>query len=100
MASARRQKNTRGVRFPLLILSPLPGLTLGLPFHISDEDVVEIFSRGQSPADWHLVKRGLGSEAKGVSQVQGDVYMEIARKEASLTDVDSEIAGVVRRFLE
>lgn len=67
----------------------------------SDEDVLEVFSRGQSPADWHLVKRGLGTtDARGAVSVQGDVYMEIARKEASLTDVDNEIAGVIRRFLE
>lgn len=54
----------------------------------------EIYSRGQNPQDWHLVKRGLGSN------VRGNVYMEIGRKEASLVDVDSEILGVLRRFSE
>ncbi|KAH8108336.1 hypothetical protein DFH11DRAFT_1118345 [Phellopilus nigrolimitatus] len=57
-----------------------------------DQESLEIFSRGQSPQDWHLVKRGLG--------ICGDVYMEIGRKEASLVDVDNEITAVFRRFVE
>lgn len=34
------------------------------------------------------------------STMSGDVYMEIGRKEASLTDVDNEVTAVIRRFLE
>ncbi|TDL23594.1 hypothetical protein BD410DRAFT_786836, partial [Rickenella mellea] len=60
-----------------------------------DSDVSEVFSRGQNPQDWHLAKKGLGS-----SNETGTVYMQIARKEASLTDVDNELSGVLRRFLE
>ncbi|THH05053.1 hypothetical protein EW145_g5077 [Phellinidium pouzarii] len=61
-----------------------------------DQDILEIYSRGQSPQDWHLVKRGVSTGAV----VHGDVYMEIRRKEASLVDVDNEVAGVIRRSIE
>lgn len=32
---------------------------------------------------------------------QGDreVYMEVARKESTLTDVDNELVGIVNRFI-
>ncbi|EJD07702.1 uncharacterized protein FOMMEDRAFT_143994 [Fomitiporia mediterranea MF3/22] len=59
-----------------------------------DSDLHEIYSRGQSPQDWHLAKRMPGPG------IRGEVYMEIGRKEASLVDVDSEITGVLRRFTE
>ncbi|KAL5492528.1 hypothetical protein ACEPAI_3975 [Sanghuangporus weigelae] len=59
-----------------------------------NSDFQEVYSRGQNPQDWHLVKRGLDGNVKG------NVFMEIGRKEASLVDVDSEILGVLRRFTE
>ena len=59
-----------------------------------NSDLLEVFSRGQNPQDWYLVKRGSNKE----SGDHGDVFMEIGRKEASLTDVDNEISGVIRRF--
>jgi len=69
--------------------------------HILDTDpeVLELFSRGQNPQDWHLAKRGLGMDENG-SAVDGNVYMQIGRKEATLSDVDNELAGVIRRFME
>ncbi|KAL5536785.1 hypothetical protein ACEPAF_608 [Sanghuangporus sanghuang] len=57
-----------------------------------NSDLQEVYSRGQNPQDWHLVKRGL------VGNVKGNVFMEIGRKEASLVDVDNEVLGVLRRF--
>lgn len=65
----------------------------------SDPEVLELFSRGQNPQDWHLAKRGLGLDENG-SALDGNVYMQIGRKEATLSDVDNELAGVIRRFME
>ncbi|KAI0372716.1 hypothetical protein BV20DRAFT_990959 [Pilatotrama ljubarskyi] len=65
----------------------------------SDHDVLEVFSRGQNPQHWHIGKRGLGTAADG-RVVDGEAYMEVSRKETTLTDVDNELAGVVRRFIE
>ncbi|KAI0708854.1 hypothetical protein C8T65DRAFT_649708 [Cerioporus squamosus] len=62
-------------------------------------DVLEVFSRGQNPQHWHIGRRGLGVTADG-RQVEGEVFMEVARKETTLADVDNELAGVVRRFVE
>ncbi|KAI1793552.1 hypothetical protein LXA43DRAFT_1001272 [Ganoderma leucocontextum] len=62
-------------------------------------DVHEVFSRGQNPQHWHIGKRGLGTTADG-RQLDGEVYMEVGRKETTLTDVDNELAGVVRKFAE
>ena len=64
---------------------------------ISGFDMHEVFSRGQNPQHWHISRRGLG---QGEESSQGEVYMEVARKESTLTDVDNELAGIVRRFLE
>ncbi|KAH9840215.1 uncharacterized protein C8Q71DRAFT_746380 [Rhodofomes roseus] len=63
----------------------------------SDHDVSEVFSRGQNPQHWHVAKRRL----EIIDQPdQAQVYMEIARKESNLTDVDNEVAAVVRSFVE
>lgn len=64
----------------------------------SELDAVEVFSRGQNPQHWHIAKRGLDVVLEGQPS-EGEVFMEIARKESSLTDVDNDLAGVVRRFL-
>ncbi|KAI8974529.1 hypothetical protein BD414DRAFT_468058 [Trametes punicea] len=65
----------------------------------SDHDVLEVFSRGQNPQHWYIGKRGLGADADGRA-VDGEAYMEVSRKETTLTDVDNELMGVVRRFIE
>ena len=67
-----------------------------LSFLDRDPDISEIFSRGQSPQHWHVAKRGLGKER----DIDGDVYLEVARKEASLTDVDNMLAGLVKGFAD
>jgi hypothetical protein len=61
--------------------------------------VREVFSRGQNPQHWHIAKRGLGANQDG-NGVEDEVFMDVARKETTLTDVDNELVGVVRRFLE
>ncbi|GJE91164.1 hypothetical protein PsYK624_073130 [Phanerochaete sordida] len=65
----------------------------------SEFDVQEVFSRSQNPQHWHISKRGLGVDQDG-NVVDGEVFMEVARKESTLADVDNELAGAVRRFLE
>jgi len=67
----------------------------------SDSDITEVFSRGQNPQHWHIAKRGLSSTQQNTeSEVIGDgerVFMEVFRKETSLTDVDNVLAGVVKK---
>lgn len=41
----------------------------------------------------------MGTDSEGIP-VSGDVYLEVARKEASLTDVDNVLMGVIRRFID
>jgi hypothetical protein len=53
-----------------------------------------VFSRGQNPQYWHIARRGLGTELGAADE---EVYMEVFRKEASLTDVDNALAGVIRK---
>lgn len=65
----------------------------------SDQDITEVFSRGQNPQHWHISRSGLGTNAAG-DTIKGEVYMEVARKESTLTDVDNELVGVVKRFNE
>ncbi|KAI0065547.1 hypothetical protein BV25DRAFT_1880490 [Artomyces pyxidatus] len=55
---------------------------------ISSTDALEVFSRTQGPQHWHIARR----------EQTGAVYMEVSRKETSLTDVDNELAGLVRRL--
>jgi hypothetical protein len=70
-----------------------------LSYALSDASISEIFSRGQNPQHWHIARRGLGIDQTGTS-VDGEVYMEVSRKESSLTDVDNVLAAVVRRYSE
>ncbi|KAJ6620615.1 hypothetical protein B0H10DRAFT_2163467 [Mycena sp. CBHHK59/15] len=62
--------------------------------HASDPDISEVFSRGQNPQHWHIAQRDVGG-TQGATD--GEVYMEVFRKETSLTDVDNALAGVVRK---
>ncbi|KAJ7250515.1 hypothetical protein B0H12DRAFT_664091 [Mycena haematopus] len=61
--------------------------------HTSDPAIQEVFSRGQNPQHWHVARRGL----QGDNAAEEEVYMEVFRKEASLTDVDNALTGVVRK---
>lgn len=65
----------------------------------SDFNVSEVFSRGQNPQHWHVAKRGL-SMSDDARLTEGEVYMEVARKESTLTDADNALAAVVRNFVE
>ncbi|KAI0794029.1 hypothetical protein C8Q74DRAFT_1246439 [Fomes fomentarius] len=62
-------------------------------------DIHEVFSRGQNPQHWHVGRSGLGKNANG-RPVDGEAFLEVARKETTLADVDNALAGVVRRFVE
>ncbi|EMD38908.1 hypothetical protein CERSUDRAFT_104200 [Gelatoporia subvermispora B] len=65
----------------------------------SDSDVLEVFSRGQNPQYWHVAKRGLGVDSDGHA-IEGRVFLEVARKESSLPDVDNELATRVRKYID
>jgi hypothetical protein len=54
----------------------------------SNADVFEVYSRTQGPQHWHIARR----------ERAGAVFMEVMRKETSLTDVDNELLGVLRRY--
>lgn len=71
---------------------------------------MEVFSRTQSLQHWHMGKRepnlainlAMGDEqgltAPSTEDAGGAVmYMEISRKEASLADVDNELAEAIRK---
>ncbi|KAF7969685.1 hypothetical protein HWV62_26196 [Athelia sp. TMB] len=60
-------------------------------------EISEVFSRGQNPQHWHVARKGLGIDDDGRG-VEGEVLLEISRKEATLTDVDNVLVSVVKRF--
>jgi hypothetical protein len=64
--------------------------------YVRDPEISEVFSRGLNPQHWHIMRRGLGSNGND-SIRDGEVYMTVYRKEASLGDVDNVLAGIVRR---
>jgi len=66
----------------------------------SDCEITEVFSRGQNPQHWHIAKRGVGgmNPSLGVARIDEEVFMEVFRKETTLTDVDNVLAGVVKKF--
>lgn len=48
-----------------------------------DSHITEVFSRGQQPQHWHVSKRdNTGGEER-------EIFLEVARKETSLSDVDN-----------
>ncbi|KAG6902327.1 hypothetical protein C0995_001364 [Termitomyces sp. Mi166 len=63
-----------------------------------DPDISEVFSRGLNPQHWHIARRGLGPSSMDEYGVPSgeEVYMQIFRKEATLSDVDNVLAGVVK----
>ncbi|KAJ7022121.1 hypothetical protein C8F04DRAFT_1049247 [Mycena alexandri] len=79
----------------------------------SDPAISEVFSRGQNPQHWHVARRldpdtdtdtdtpaerrAKKEKEKEKEKGKEEVYMEVFRKEASLTDVDNALAGVVRK---
>ncbi|KAJ6581937.1 hypothetical protein B0H19DRAFT_1217852 [Mycena capillaripes] len=69
--------------------------------HASDPAISEVFSRGQNPQHWHIARRGLQTNGNRDGEEEGtaaeEVYMEVFRKETSLTDVDNALAGVIRK---
>jgi hypothetical protein len=73
----------------------IPHTKIKLLPNSSDPEISEVFSRGQNPQYWHIARRGLGAREDG-GMKDGEVYMEVFRKEASLSDVDNVLAGVVR----
>lgn len=52
-------------------------------------NTVEVFSRGLSPQHWHVVHREDG---------RGEIYVQVARKEASLSDVDNVVQKLYKSY--
>lgn len=52
-------------------------------------NTVEVFSRGLSPQHWHVVHREDG---------RGEIYLQVARKEASLSDVDNVVQKLYKSY--
>ncbi|KAF7309999.1 hypothetical protein MIND_00372700 [Mycena indigotica] len=61
----------------------------------NDPPISEVYSRGQSPQHWHVARRE--ELQRGLSVASEEVYMEVFRKETSLTDVDNALASVIRK---
>ncbi|PPQ64779.1 hypothetical protein CVT24_007865 [Panaeolus cyanescens] len=64
-----------------------------------DHGIKEVFSRGQNPQHWHIAKRGLGhsNDQEDGKGPEGEVFLEVFRKETSLTDVDNILTGISRK---
>jgi hypothetical protein len=56
-------------------------------------DANEVFMRGQNPQHWHAARRADGETLLNAGE---EVYLEVARKEANLTDVDNVLNTVIR----
>ncbi|KAJ8495807.1 hypothetical protein ONZ45_g12690 [Pleurotus djamor] len=66
----------------------------------SSLDVSEVFSRGQNPQHWHVGRRGFPGVFDATASNGETVYLEVFRKEASLTDVDNSLVGIVKKGVE
>ena len=69
-----------------------------LTTHKSGSDITEVFSRGQNPQHWHIGKRGFRQAVDDGKESTKDetMFLEVFRKESSLTDVDNVVAGIVK----
>ena len=54
--------------------------------------VIEVFSRGLHPQHWHVASRVAEDE-------KGEAYLEVSRKEATLSDVDNILRGLYKTHL-
>lgn len=55
--------------------------------HAREPAVIEIFSRGLHPQHWHMASR--------IAE-EGEAYLEVSRKEATLSDADNILRGLYR----
>lgn len=66
-----------------------------------DPDVLEVYSRGQNPQNWHIAKRGLANplehEDNPRAARRGMAFLEVFKKEASLPDVDNVLASIIKK---
>ncbi|KAF8449051.1 hypothetical protein L210DRAFT_3640648 [Boletus edulis BED1] len=57
-----------------------------------DPAVIEVFCRGLHPQHWHVASR----IADPVEDEKGEAYLEVSRKEATLSDVDNILRGLYK----
>ncbi|KAJ7906039.1 hypothetical protein B0H13DRAFT_2507841 [Mycena leptocephala] len=64
----------------------------------SDPAISEVFSRGRNPQHWHVARCGVQDAGAGDDGgATEEMYMEVFRKETSLTDAYNALAGVILR---
>jgi len=91
--------NAKAILDGFVGLSQLSDNLIITSLNYSNTKLYEVFSRGQNPQHWHVAKRGLG----GVGSLSNnrassdEAFMEVFRKEASLTDVDNVLLGSVKK---
>lgn len=54
--------------------------------------MIEVFSRGLHPQHWHVASR----VTDPVEDEKGEAYLEVSRKEATLSDVDNILRGLYK----
>ncbi|KIJ20851.1 hypothetical protein PAXINDRAFT_6632 [Paxillus involutus ATCC 200175] len=57
--------------------------------------VVEVFSRGLHPQHWHIASRPIDHAEDG----QEEAYLQVSRKEATLSDVDNVLRGLYKSYV-
>lgn len=55
--------------------------------------MIEVFSRGLHPQYWHVASR-VATDL--VEDGKGEAYLEVSRKEATLSDVDNILRGLYK----
>lgn len=67
----------------------------GLTSHSREPAVIEVFSRGLHPQHWHVVSR----VTDPVEDEKGEAYLEVSRKEATLSDVDNILRELYKTYV-
>ncbi|KAF9245253.1 hypothetical protein BU15DRAFT_85596 [Melanogaster broomeanus] len=60
-----------------------------------EPSIVEVFSRGLHPQHWHVASRVAIDHAE---DGKGEVYLQVSRKEATLSDVDNVLHGLYKSY--
>ncbi|KAF9221343.1 hypothetical protein BS17DRAFT_785228 [Gyrodon lividus] len=62
---------------------------------VRELDVVEVFSRGLHPQHWYTASRAVDHAEDG----KEEAYLQISRKEATLSDVDNVLRGLYKSYV-
>ena len=64
--------------------------TIPHTFH-RQPDIIEVFSRSLNPQHWHAIHQG---------NERGEMYLQVARKETSLSDVDNILQKLYKNYIK